>query len=474
IMGLISIWWERFHQGTTGPEFAFTFVERILIASRSVWFYLGKLIFPSKLTFSYPKWEINVADPTQYVWLIGCLAVAVLLWLRRKHVGNGLVAGLVFFVAALFPTLGFFSLYTFRYTFVSDHYQYLACIGPIAIISWLLTTDWRKFSQARNVVLASIIIVLWVLTWRQGHIYKDSETLWSDNLAKNPVSWMAYNNLAAVLLKQGDAEKSLEYHKKALEICENPEAYIGLGAALTQLGRPQEAIPHLQRALKLRPNDPSTYYNMGIAFAAMGNTVKSIENYQKALEINPHYVKARNNLGSVLASQGNFKEAAEQYLNILNDNPNDDKAHTNLANVLAEVGKIDEAEQHYLYALTSNPNNETAHYNLARLFSAKGDLPNAIQHYREAIRLNPKNVNAHYNLACIYGMQNRLDKAIEEYRKAISLKPDFADAHKNLAVSLYFTSDYVGAWREVALAKKYGATPHPEFIKALSQKMPPP
>src|SRR5205814_911266 len=55
-MGLLTMWWERYHQGTHGAHFALGPIERILIASHAVWFYLGKLFWPSKLTFIYPKW----------------------------------------------------------------------------------------------------------------------------------------------------------------------------------------------------------------------------------------------------------------------------------------------------------------------------------------------------------------------------------------------------------------------------------
>jgi hypothetical protein len=54
-MGLLTVWWERYHQGTSRALFPFLGpVDRILVASRAVWFYLGKLIWPSKLSFIYP------------------------------------------------------------------------------------------------------------------------------------------------------------------------------------------------------------------------------------------------------------------------------------------------------------------------------------------------------------------------------------------------------------------------------------
>src|SRR5436305_11241868 len=57
-IGLVTVWWERYHQGTRMAVLALGPVERILVASRAVWFYLGKLIWPSNLTFIYPRWTI--------------------------------------------------------------------------------------------------------------------------------------------------------------------------------------------------------------------------------------------------------------------------------------------------------------------------------------------------------------------------------------------------------------------------------
>jgi hypothetical protein len=63
-MGLVTVWWEK-HLGDYTESFglSFGFMQRLLIASRALWFYAGKLIWPAHLTFSYPQWQINTADP---------------------------------------------------------------------------------------------------------------------------------------------------------------------------------------------------------------------------------------------------------------------------------------------------------------------------------------------------------------------------------------------------------------------------
>src|SRR5208337_1174387 len=102
---------------------------------------------------------------------------------------RGVTAGLVFFVAALSPLLGFIPLYTFRYSFVADHYQYLACAGLIIPFAALISN--RMMSGRLGWVFCrclpgGLLLVLGVLTWKQALIYKDAESLWRDTCAKNP------------------------------------------------------------------------------------------------------------------------------------------------------------------------------------------------------------------------------------------------------------------------------------------------
>jgi hypothetical protein len=132
-MGAFTILWERLHQGTQGDRFALGFVESVLVASRAVWFYLGKLALPIGLSFSYPKFEVGAGDPRDWAWLVAGALLLFALWRARGRLGRGPLTAALFFVAMLSPVLGFIPLYTFLYTYVADHYQYVASLGPIAL-----------------------------------------------------------------------------------------------------------------------------------------------------------------------------------------------------------------------------------------------------------------------------------------------------------------------------------------------------
>src|ERR1700730_11872877 len=154
-MGLLAIWWERYHQGTTRTIFPFLSpIERILVASRAVWFYLSKLIWPSNLTFIYPKWNISAAHLLDYTWLLAGIVLCVAIYFLRRYFGRSVEVAAAFFVATLSPVLGFIMLFTFRYAFVADHYQYLACIGPIALVSAGIASFADMLKQARALILS--------------------------------------------------------------------------------------------------------------------------------------------------------------------------------------------------------------------------------------------------------------------------------------------------------------------------------
>ncbi len=272
-MGILTVWWEQHHQGTEQLELGMNAPVRLLIACKAVLFYLAKLFWPANLAFSYPKWEINQTDPLQYIWVLACVVVAICIWYWRKKLGRGTVAAVLFYVATLFPMLGIFTLYTFRYTYVADHYQYLAAIGPITLVAtagYFLTQHRDiRIKAFATVFVASVLVILGFLTWNQCRIYKDSQTLWQDTLRKNPRSFMAYNNLGNILHSQGDANRAISYFNKSIEIY---------------------------------PNHPEAYYNLGCAFISQGDFNRAISFFNQAIKVYPDYIKAYNNLAFTLAA----------------------------------------------------------------------------------------------------------------------------------------------------------------------------
>jgi hypothetical protein len=133
-LGLITAYAESVWVGAGGPDYNLSAIQRVLVAGRAIWFYLGKLILPINLAFSYPKWTMDSADAVQWLYPLGVLAVAGFFWSLRNR-SRAPLAALLFFVGTLFPALGFVNVFPFRYSFVADHFQYLASLGIIALLA---------------------------------------------------------------------------------------------------------------------------------------------------------------------------------------------------------------------------------------------------------------------------------------------------------------------------------------------------
>src|SRR6185436_15611107 len=135
-------------------------LERIIIATHAPWFYLGKLLWPVNLTFIYTRWTIEPANLLSYGWLVAGIALCVAIYCVRRYVGRSVEVAAAFFVATLSPVIGFIMLYTFLYTFVADHYQYLASIGPIALASAGVASLAGVFKGSRQLILCIALCVI--------------------------------------------------------------------------------------------------------------------------------------------------------------------------------------------------------------------------------------------------------------------------------------------------------------------------
>src|SRR2546423_1810788 len=210
--GLFTAWLERIFIGAQGTAFQLSILQRCLIAGRDFWFYVFKLAWPTKLTFIYPRWQISGAVWWQYLFPLALVLLLAVIWRLRKSSRAPLAATLIF-LGLLFPALGFINVYPFIYSFVADHFQYLACIGPLVLAGSgiALGLDALGLSQKppHRLVYAAVLGLLGFLTWQQSRQYADIETLWRTTIARNPDCWMAYSNLGSFLSAHGNANEAI-------------------------------------------------------------------------------------------------------------------------------------------------------------------------------------------------------------------------------------------------------------------------
>jgi tetratricopeptide (TPR) repeat protein len=393
IMAATTVWMEHGIVGARGPDWALSFMERCLVAGRAFWFYVFKLAWPDRLAFNYAKWDIDAGSWWQYLFPIGVLAVLIVLWTRRAKIGRGPVAAVLFFALTLFPALGFVDYYPMIYSYVADHFVYLASIGLIALLAaWISGFEilQLKFQAPARIGALTMFLTLALLTWRQCGIYTDLKTLWSDTLAKNPNSWLAHNNYGTLLVEEGKLEEAGYHFERALRL--NPSydnAHYNMGVVFAQTGKPGEAIACYREALRLNPESAQAHHNLGLVFAGQGDLDLGIVEFQRAILIKPDYAKAHNNLGLTLAGKENWEAASAHYAEAIRIDPGFADPYNNLGVLQARLGRLAEAQGNFEAALRARPDSAPVHANLGRTLSQKGDFAGAKAHFEEALRIQP-------------------------------------------------------------------------------------
>jgi tetratricopeptide (TPR) repeat protein len=469
-MSVLTVIEQRGHIQRAGTaEWNLGMAERLVVAGRAAWFYAGKLLWPAQLTFVYPHWRLDAVSFWSWLPLAGLMAAGALLWIRRRQSwARAGLFGCGFFVLSLLPVLGFFDVFYFRYSYVADHFQYLACIGLIAlvVVAGAEVSQSAGLSGRRLATLAAaiVLLILGASTWRQAHNYQNPETLWGDTLAKNPQCWMAHNNLGATLALLGRTQEAKEHYEQSLRINpRNAEAHNNLGNIFWQEGKVGDAMACYEQALQINPDYPEARNNLGATLYKTGRRDEAIEQYRQAVRSKLDYAEAECNLGTALQETGKLEEAIAHHEEALRIKPDYAEAHYSLGIALGQAGRFDEAIRHYEQALRIKPDYVEAHYNLGITLEQAGREPEAKKHYEQALRIKPDYAEAHNNLGNVLLQEGKVTEAIDHYERALQIKPDYAEAQYNLGLALARQGrlpEAVGHWEQALRTKPDYADAH--------------
>ncbi|MGD0388445.1 MAG: tetratricopeptide repeat protein [Tepidisphaeraceae bacterium] len=408
-MGGLTGWMEKHVVGAIGPDFDFlTPLDRLCIAGRAFWFYLTKLAWPEHLSFIYPHWQV---DPAQRpIWILFPLTAMGLLigcWLLRRRIGRGPAAAMFFFAGTLVPAMGFVNVFPMRYSYVADHFQYLACIGPIALIVGVLSTGCT--SGAARVLAGLVIVTICAASNVRARVFLDRRTLWTDTLAKNPDSRVVRNNYAAALRDAGELEAAKSQYRAAMRLGNDAGDWVGLGQCFAMQGDFSTARDMYLKALAATPvsSEPvfqrmlaGRYFQLGTAYQGLAGEylAKAEESYRRAIDLFPEYEDARKNLALVFIDQKRYPEAIEQCQAILDQNPDSVSAHTNLGTAYYEQGRLDLALQEYQFVLELEPENVGALASSGAILAQQGHVDAGIEMLQKALKIDPNNAMAQQDL----------------------------------------------------------------------------
>jgi tetratricopeptide (TPR) repeat protein len=424
---------ENWNVGARGPEFNFSIAERALIAGRAFWFYAVKLVFPANLAFIYPRWNIDPHSARQWIFPIAVIMAIGLLWALRNRIGRGPIIAILFFIGTLFPALGFVNVYPMRFSFVADHFQYLASIGVIALIASLLARV--AIPTAARVAASAILLAgLGCITFMQAMAYHDARTIWLDTLKKNPNCWLAMDNLGGEAEERGNVAGAFDWYGKSLAV--NPmqrEAHWSRGRLFEREGKWDAAAAEFSAAATIRPDDTVVAdHEMAKLLVARGDLAGGAAAYESALAEEPKLEPARLEYATLLRRLNRPQEAQKQYRTALELNPDSVGARSGLAGMAFIAGDLTEALRLMSEAIDIDPSDPKLCNNYGVFLMQAGRANEAAEQFASAIAADPQFPEAYDGLGNALQAQGNVNDAARMYRKALALKPDFAQARQHL------------------------------------------
>ncbi|MDE0242007.1 MAG: tetratricopeptide repeat protein [bacterium] len=489
---------------TSRREFPFEygFPDRVLIAARALWFYAGKLVWPTDLAVFYPLWDIDAGDSVAWGYVVAAGAVAALLLSGRHWLGRAPLVGAAFFVLTLSPTLGLVDYMYMSQSFVADRYAYLAGIGVISVFVGTAAYCVSGLPNAARigaaVVLVAVLVVFGKLTWEQAGVFRDEIAFYNHIISLNPKSPTAHFYLASALRGEGHLTEALAASRIAVERRPgHARSHSNLGLSLLALDRPDEAAGSFRRAVELDPSEPnarrilaeiqsrqgrfgesvrwyrevidrdpesaSAHRGLGVALFRLGQYEQAVESLERADALLPDTlpVGSLQLLAEALLREQRYEEALERYRGVLEINPKSVAAHTGIGYALFHLKRFEEAIDSLARSVSLVPESPAAadgHVVIGQASMELGREEVAAEHYARALAIDPRNTKALDALAVLRFRQQRYEEALHLYGTMIDIGEANAQVHANMGAVLYHLGRPEEALRSLERARALDPT----------------
>jgi superkiller protein 3 len=230
---------------------------------------------------------------------------------------------------------------------------------------------------------------------------------------------------------------AITYFEQALK--EDPslgQAWYGKGISLCQLGKHDEGISALDRALQLEPKNVEYIYIAGVCYELKGKPGwKQAEAYYlKAVQFAPGNAQLRHKLGALLQQEGRYQEAIAEYQKAIALNPDQFISYNNLGNCWLALNQPKQAVTLYQQAIarTEYPGQYHFYQSLGIALLASNRPLEAKGAFLLETALNPDFIDAHINLGNVYFLERSFERAIEEYKNVLEIDPNRTEGLTNL------------------------------------------
>jgi tetratricopeptide (TPR) repeat protein len=425
--------------GVLVPLLKLSLTDRVMLAAKTIAFYLGKTVWPFNLALIYGEPDKVSFSVFEYIALIffmaAVTAACIFLWRRGKRLW---LSVWIYYVLMLLPVS---VIKVFSFSFAHDRYTYMPDLGPFLLaglgVAFLMARMEGKKKAVFGSLLVAVFSVFAVLTVKQTAVWKNSVTLWSSVIERTPGFVRAYYDRGTTYLMLARYREAIKDLGHVIEMKPFQEAYINRGQAYKALGDYQAAIGDFSKVIEMNPGYAVAYNNRADTYARMGNFRKAFEDLDKSIQRDPRLLVTRINLCKFNNFAGNYRQALKECsiaIEIDRDNAEAYKCRGFSYNAL---GNYKEAILDYNRAVALDSGDYEAYDFRGIAVKNSGDPPAAIRDFTRAIELNPGFFDAYIVRGIAYGEIGRFEDAVHDFTVAVELRPKDASAYYNRGAAYY-------------------------------------
>jgi tetratricopeptide (TPR) repeat protein len=425
--------------GVLIPFVEVPFKDRVMLAFKSVLFYLMKMVWPFKMVLIYGEPYKVTFSVSEYIGLLffmaSVTALCIFLWYRGKRLW---LAIWTYYIVMLLPVS---VVKVLSFSFAHDRYTYMPSMGPFLLAGLGVAFLAGKMKSKSRVILFCLLIAgfsfLAFLTIKQEAVWKNSVTLWSSVIERTPRFYRAYYDRGCAYLEEAKYTEAIKDFTKIIEWKPFEEVYNKRGVAYKGTGEYPAALRDFSQAIQLQPGYTAAYNNRADVYLQTGNYQKAMEDLNRALELDPDYNVTRINLCALYNSMGQFQQALKECSTAIEMDPGNAGAYKRRGFSYNSLGNYKEAIRDYDRAIELNSNDYETYDFRGIAIKNDGDPSMAIRDFTRAVELNPAFFDAYIIRGVTYGELGRLEEAVHDFTAAIGLRPQDAAAYYNRGAAYY-------------------------------------
>lgn len=399
LFGMLAIMSQRAGGALNDISATYGIVNRLFLFTSGIAFYFINLLAPFNLSaiHYFPNIDNSIL-PWQFYASLPLLVAVLWFVLRKNKLKKEMVFGTVFFLICISVMLQIIAVGS---ALAAERYTYVSYIGLFYIAGQWVAGIGDKQRGIFTGTFIAIIIAFALLSWKRIAVWKDTDTLFTDIIAKNPnnnYNYLVHYHWGESAQENGAIDAAISHYSDAIEINQNYQnAYLKRGEVLDAAGKVIYAILDFNEAIRINPKSAIAYNNKGWAYFEIGDKVLSIANLDTAIMLDSKLATAYNNRGWANLQYGDTTSA------------------------ISDFNK----------AIIEAPTFTKPYYNRALIKSLKGDYAGAIGDYTTVIKIHKDDGLAYYNRGLSYLKLNDKKKALENFRLGADLgNNDAKDALK--------------------------------------------